>query len=498
MTPSDRLRHLRLPVAWLLLAAPLAWWTTVHLAGGWVPHGDTAVAAVRVHDVFGTHTPLLGMPSTSGLVVEGVHAHHPGPLHFQLLAPLYALSGFAPWALVVGSFLLLVALVGVALAAAGAVAGRRGWATVVVVLAPALLLVGGGLVVPWNPWVAIFALTAAVASGWAVLAGNPRWWPAFIVTLSLAAQSHVAIAPVAVVLGAIVLAVSVVRWRSGRESVPRRTAAITTVLGVACWTAPLADVATRRPHNLELLLRVAGAGDGVPASSLLAVGAGGAVLWWCHRRGSGLASGAPGAVVPWLAIGAAVLALSATRAGEGRVGYVAIGYPVVLLLLAWPLVSAIGRSRRAPQVALVGVAAVALGLLVVPRPLEVNAAADAERAAPVVERAKEMARDVEGPIAVTSAGSAAWLDIGPAVYAALLADGHDVYFDARVDGVREDDFRHPRHLRGPRHELRVQSHAGQAEAPPEGAITERVDLPETPGAAVQVERFVDLVLSDRR
>ena len=113
MTRSDRPPRGGWPIAWAALVLPLLVWAVVLLAGGWGPHGDTAVEAVRAHDVLGAHTPLLGMPSTSGATVVGVHAHHPGPLQFQLLAPLYALSGFAPWALVVGSLLILAALVAV-------------------------------------------------------------------------------------------------------------------------------------------------------------------------------------------------------------------------------------------------------------------------------------------------------------------------------------------------------------------------------------------------
>ncbi|MBC9225543.1 hypothetical protein GL325_04320 [Aeromicrobium sp. 636] len=499
MTLRDDLRSRPWLIAWILLVLPLAWWTVQLVAGGWVPHGDTAVAAVRVHDVFGAHTPLLGMPSTSGLAVEGVHAHHPGPLQFQLLAPLYALTGHAPWALVVGSFVLIATLLALALAAANAAGGRRGAIAVAVAQAVALPVVGAGLVTPWNPWVAMVAFTAAVASGWAILVGRGGWWPVFIVTVSVAAQSHLALAPASVVLGVVALVASVVLWRAGRLQMSRGTVILTAALGLVCWVAPLADVATRRPHNLELLLRVAGAGDGAPVLSVVVLAGAGALLWWLHRHGGGVASGRPSVVVPWVAIVTAVLLLSATRAGGGRAGYIAIGLPAVLILLTWPVVGWWSRSRHARAAAGVLVAVVALGLLLVPRPFERLIGADADRAAVVVERARQVARGIDGPVVIRSTGSTAWADIAPAVYAALLADGREVYFEPRVDGQREDDFRHPRHLDAPHRTLLVDSYADRPQPAPEGAVVERVELPERPDApAPGGDRYVDLVLTPPR
>ncbi|MCD9153367.1 hypothetical protein [Aeromicrobium duanguangcaii] len=499
MTLRDDLRSRPWLIAWLLLVLPLAWWTVELVAGGWVPHGDTAVAAVRVHDVFGSHTPLLGMPSTSGQTVAGVHAHHPGPLHFQLLAPLYAVTGYAPWALVVGSFVLIAGLLALALAAADVAGGQRGVIAVAVAQAVVLPVAGSQLVTPWNPWVAMVAFTAAVTCGWAVLVGRGGWWPAFIVTLSLAAQSHLAVAPASVVLGVVALGVSIVLWRAGRLRMTRGTVVLTALLGVACWAAPLADVATRSPHNLELLLEVAGAGDGAPVLSLMVLAAAGAVLWWLHRRGGGVASGRPSAVVPWLVIATAVLLLSASRAGGGRAAYIAFALPAMLVLLTWPLVGWWSRSRHARTAAYGFAAAVALSLLLVPRPFDRFLGAAADRAAPVVERAREVAQGIDGPVVVRSTGVSAWVDIAPAVYAALVADGRQVYFEPRVDGRREDDFRHPRHLDAPHRELIVDSHADRPQPAAEGAVVERVVLPERPDTpALGGDRYVDLVLTPVR
>lgn len=496
MTRSDRPPRGGWPIAWAALVLPLLVWSVVLLAGGWVPHGDTAVEAVRIHDVFGAHTPLLGMPSTSGETVAGVHAHHPGPMQFQLLAPLYALSGFAPWALVVGSLLILAALVAVSLAAADRAAGARGWQTMTVVNGVLVLGVGSALVTPWNPWVAMLALAAATASAWAVLSGHGRWWPAFVVTVSLAAQSHLAVAPVAVAFGVVTLVASVLLARRGRLDLPWRSLVLTVVLGIACWAAPLVEVARNEPDNLDLLWTVARSGGGGLLATLLPLGGVVAVVWWTGRRGRGLVSGRPFAIVPLTLIGTLVLVASGTRAGEGRDWYVVYGAAVPLTLVAWAVVGRVRRSRHRTTLGRVALAAAVAAFLFLPRPLSDAARLDSVRAAPVVDRAGELVADSDGPIAIETVGGLAWVSLGPAVYAALLADGHDVYFDARVDGMREDDFRHPRNLDEPHRTLVVHSHPGRPEPPPEGAVVDRVELARDAGATEVAgdERYVDLVL----
>lgn len=496
MTRSDRPPRGGWPIAWAALVLPLLVWAVVLLAGGWVPHGDTAVEAVRAHDVLGAHTPLLGMPSTSGATVVGVHAHHPGPLQFQLLAPLYALSGFAPWALVVGSLLILAALVAVSLAAADRAAGARGRQTMTVVNGVLVLGVGSSLVTPWNPWVAMFALAAATASAWAVLAGHGRWWPGFVVTVSLAAQSHLAVAPVAVSLGVVTLVASVLLGRRGRLDLPRRSLVVSVALGMACWAAPLVEVARNEPDNLGLLWTVARSGDGGLLATLVLLVGVVAVVWWTGRRGRGLPSGRPFAIVPLTLIGTLVLLAAGTRAGEGRDWYIVYGAAVPLTLVAWTVVGRVRRSRHRRTLGRVAVAVAVAAFLFLPRPLSDAARLDSVRAAPVVDRARELVAGADGPIAIETVGGLAWVSIGPAVYAALLADGHEVYFDARVDGMREDDFRHPRNLDEPHRTLVVHSHPGRPEPPPEGAVVDRVELARDAGATQVAgdERYVDLVL----
>ena len=66
----------------------------------WYPVLDLAMTEFRVRDVFGRHTPLIGLPGRIGEYPN--QGSHPGPLSFYLLAPTYRLLGSSSWALEVG------------------------------------------------------------------------------------------------------------------------------------------------------------------------------------------------------------------------------------------------------------------------------------------------------------------------------------------------------------------------------------------------------------
>lgn len=100
------------PLVWVLqvlLAVPVTGVVLV-LTRSWVPHGDLAIIAMHTRDVFSFHPPMLGMPSTGFLIVEGNDAHHLGPLQFHSLAIPYRLAGGAPWMLLIASAVLILGL----------------------------------------------------------------------------------------------------------------------------------------------------------------------------------------------------------------------------------------------------------------------------------------------------------------------------------------------------------------------------------------------------
>ena len=57
-------------------------------AGGWHPASDVAVEVLRIREVGGRHTPLVGVHSRYGW-------DHPGPVLFWALAPFSWLFGTA-------------------------------------------------------------------------------------------------------------------------------------------------------------------------------------------------------------------------------------------------------------------------------------------------------------------------------------------------------------------------------------------------------------------
>ena len=59
----------------------------------------------------------------------------------------------------------------------------------------------------WNPWFGMMFFIAALAAAWAVMSGHRGWWPALVVTASVAAQAHLmfALASVPVVLTVLAL-----------------------------------------------------------------------------------------------------------------------------------------------------------------------------------------------------------------------------------------------------------------------------------------------------
>src|SRR5918998_6735926 len=98
--PVHRLRALSraeqrwaIAVGVALLLAPLV--ALAIIGPGWVPANDPALMGLRALDVGTTRTPLLGQPSQSRVYADAVASvHHPGPLHFYLMAlPVRLLGG---------------------------------------------------------------------------------------------------------------------------------------------------------------------------------------------------------------------------------------------------------------------------------------------------------------------------------------------------------------------------------------------------------------------
>ena len=83
-----------LPAALVGVLAPLAVAVIAQRNAGWHPVFDLAMTELRVRDVGGSHTPLIGLQGRIGPT-----GSHPGPLSFYLLAPVYRLFGSSAFAL---------------------------------------------------------------------------------------------------------------------------------------------------------------------------------------------------------------------------------------------------------------------------------------------------------------------------------------------------------------------------------------------------------------
>ncbi|MBO0816352.1 MAG: hypothetical protein J2P30_14575, partial [Actinobacteria bacterium] len=220
------------------------------LASGWRPVGDGAAIALRSWNAITAHAPLVGQATR---LAHGVF--DPGPLEYWLLAlPVHddprrgVLWGAALCCLAAASL-----TVEAAWSAGGALAGL-GASTMIGGLA--LRVPGVALVPDWNPWFGMMFFLASLAAGWAVMAGHRRWWPALVVTASVAAQAHLmfALGSAGLVLAALGTGIAdSIRARSGYWWLPAGL-----VLGAVCWSAPAIQQFTMRGGNISALLRSAG------------------------------------------------------------------------------------------------------------------------------------------------------------------------------------------------------------------------------------------------
>jgi hypothetical protein len=303
---------------WLVLAvglaaaAPIVVAIARVIAEGWVPMGDDALIAVRSYEVFTSHPPLVGMPSTGPTGVLDEQTFHLGPLLFWLLAvPAHFLGPSSP-AVTVG--LVNVACV---MGAVG-LARRRGgmplmFATGVAIPLMLMSLPPEALCDIWNPAAPVMPFLLLIFLAWSTAAGDHRLLPLTVLAGSFVAQCHLIY--VAAAAGALAVAgVGLfLRLRHERPLDLRPWLIATLVVGLVCWSGPLIDQAIHRPGNLVQLKRAAQAdteslGKAVGARSVIRTI--GVPPWWLRdQRGPlqriGDLSNTPGP----LTVGSALLVL---------------------------------------------------------------------------------------------------------------------------------------------------------------------------------------------
>ncbi len=220
----------------------------------WHPVLDLAMTELRVRDVFGRHTPLIGLPGRIG--EYPAQGSHPGPLSFYLLAPTYRALGSSTWALQAGTVLIHVAAIATALWIGARRLGWKGLAVVAALLAVAVRGYGDlQLTQPWNPNLPLLAWLVVLLGTWAVLCRDHRMFIPLVVAASYCAQTHVPYLLLGI--GMVLLAAGGMAWQA-RGLADRgplvRSVAWGVAAGAVLWLPPFADQVAHEPGNIRTLI----------------------------------------------------------------------------------------------------------------------------------------------------------------------------------------------------------------------------------------------------
>lgn len=241
-------------VAFAVLAVPFLIAAVVLWTRHWNPVLDLAMTELRVRDVAGRHSPLIGLPGRIGIFPD--QGSHPGPLSFYLLAPTYRLAASTSWGLLAGMIVLALAAIWLALW----IAGRRGGSPFVVAVAAMLAVVvhGYGMVVvtqPWNPYLPLLFWVVVLLATWSVLLGDHAMLVVVAGAGSLAAQTHLpylGLCTGMAGLGLVGLAVLWYRHPVQRNDV-QRSVGRAVLLALLLWSPVVVDQVRHTPGNLSML-----------------------------------------------------------------------------------------------------------------------------------------------------------------------------------------------------------------------------------------------------
>ncbi len=324
--PTTEKAPLKLRRATLLrVIAHLAAWLpfvtgTVRLVrDGWFPLGDNAAIALRSWNSLTAHGPLVGQATR---LAHGVF--DPGPLEYWLLAIPVHIS--PTHGILWGATICCMAAVSVAIEAAWAAGGElAGLAASALTIGMVLWLPAIAVPPSWNPSFGAIFFLAALAAAWAVLCGHRGWWPALVVTASIASQAHLMFALASVTLVLLTLVVGVidtVRSKPARATAGYRWVIIGVLLGVACWIGPFIQQFTSRDGNLSKLIANSESGLGPRTGWVFAVKAISAAvqpvpLWWKSSLSAGRIASEISAHSPWPGVIALLILVVAIAAALG-------------------------------------------------------------------------------------------------------------------------------------------------------------------------------------
>ncbi|HEY5351907.1 MAG TPA: hypothetical protein VIK57_05590 [Streptosporangiaceae bacterium] len=247
------------------------------IRSGWRPVGDEAAIALRSWNSLTSHGPMVGQATR---LAHGVF--DPGPLEYWLLAiPVHldTVHGVL-WGAVICCLVACSLAVEAAWSVLGAAGGlcASGLIVGLVVWMPDIALTPS-----WNPWFGMTFFIAALAAAWAVVSGHRSWWPALVISASIAAQAHLMFTVPAAALAVLALIVGLADTIRGRPGYWWLATGL--IAGAACWSAPLIQQYTSRDGNLSLLLRSSGARTGARTGGAFSLKALSAAVepvpvWW--------------------------------------------------------------------------------------------------------------------------------------------------------------------------------------------------------------------------
>lgn len=243
----------------LVAAAPLLLAIFRTLSAPYFPAGDQAVIELRVRDVGGLHTPLLGPYSR-------YYWNHPGPMIYALLAVPYRLLGSQSTGLLAASGIINLA----SIAGLGAIAWRRGRLPLV-----ALTAIGLGVLIqnlgvtylqnPWNPYLTLLPVALFVFLAWTTVEGD-RWAaPITVFVGSFLIESHIGYALIVGAVGAWCAALVIRGRRRAVDTDPswRRPVIACGVVFAICWLPVVIDQFFGT-HNFGSIVEYFATGDRTP------------------------------------------------------------------------------------------------------------------------------------------------------------------------------------------------------------------------------------------
>ena len=237
-----------------IVLLPLAVVLVAIAGASWHPPSDLAVEVMRISEVGGRHTPLVGAHSRYGW-------DHPGPLLFWGLAPFR--WRFGTTGVLVG----VVVLNALAIVGALLIARRRGGLPLVVLVGGAVLTLtwalGPSLLAdPWNPWVAVLPFFTFVLLAWDLADGHLWALPWLVGVGTFLVQTHLGYTLLVLGLGlvAALLALGAVRHQSAGDRAAagltaRRSGLAALAVAAVLWIPPVLQQVFGAEGNLSAILR---------------------------------------------------------------------------------------------------------------------------------------------------------------------------------------------------------------------------------------------------